>query len=303
MPSPIEIAWLIPLMPLAGSTLVGILLISFNKTMNRLSKPVSLLLISCIGISTIFSYALLNQHISGAIGNDQIINYSNSLTNLKLQIGLLLDKSSALSLSITCTIGLIFLILSHQFISRKKGYVRLFIWLGMFNSAIFGLESSLNLFEIGFFWIILIPLSYLIREFWYNKQEERKIDSRRILILDLVGTSLFIAGISTVAFLTGSIEFDAAGHKLIGLIDASNISTLNIIISCLLIVLGAGIRSSELIFEVFGENNSDSKPPIAAIIHSILITSICIFSLARLSLILMPLKIAIINSGLYPGSS
>ena len=45
MPSAAELAWLIPVLPLMGACLTGLGLISFNRTVNRLRKPVALLLI------------------------------------------------------------------------------------------------------------------------------------------------------------------------------------------------------------------------------------------------------------------
>ena len=45
MPPASELAWLIPVLPLAGATLVGLGLISFNRTVNRLKVPVAVLLI------------------------------------------------------------------------------------------------------------------------------------------------------------------------------------------------------------------------------------------------------------------
>ena len=46
MPTAAEIAWLIPVLPLIGACLSGLGLLSFNRTVNRLRKPVALLLIS-----------------------------------------------------------------------------------------------------------------------------------------------------------------------------------------------------------------------------------------------------------------
>jgi len=53
MPSPAELAWLIPVLPLFGAAVVGLGLISFNRTVNRLRKPVALLLISCVGAAAV----------------------------------------------------------------------------------------------------------------------------------------------------------------------------------------------------------------------------------------------------------
>jgi NAD(P)H-quinone oxidoreductase subunit 5 len=49
MPSAAELAWLIPVLPLFGALITGLGLISFNRTVNRLRKPVALLLITCVG--------------------------------------------------------------------------------------------------------------------------------------------------------------------------------------------------------------------------------------------------------------
>ena len=47
MPSAAELAWLIPVLPLRGACLSGLGLISFNRTVNRLRKPVAVLLLTC----------------------------------------------------------------------------------------------------------------------------------------------------------------------------------------------------------------------------------------------------------------
>ena len=59
MPSAADFAWLIPVLPLVGALITGLGLISFNRTINRLKKPVALLLISCIGAAAVISYAVL----------------------------------------------------------------------------------------------------------------------------------------------------------------------------------------------------------------------------------------------------
>ena len=66
MPSAAEVAWLIPVLPLAGALITGLGLISFNRTINRLRKPVALLLISCVGAAAVLSYAILAGQLAGA---------------------------------------------------------------------------------------------------------------------------------------------------------------------------------------------------------------------------------------------
>ena len=65
MPSAADSAWLIPVLPLIGALITGLGLISFNRTINRLRKPVALLLISCVGAAAVISYAVLIEQLGG----------------------------------------------------------------------------------------------------------------------------------------------------------------------------------------------------------------------------------------------
>ena len=67
MNSLIDLAWLVPATPMIGSLLVGLLLISFNRTINRLTKPITFLIINCIGVSTGLSFILYLRHLSGKL--------------------------------------------------------------------------------------------------------------------------------------------------------------------------------------------------------------------------------------------
>ena len=63
MPSAAELAWLIPVLPLAGAALSGLGLLTFSRTVNRLRRPVALMLISCVGAAAVLSYAVLAEQI------------------------------------------------------------------------------------------------------------------------------------------------------------------------------------------------------------------------------------------------
>ena len=78
MPSPAELAWLIPVLPLVGAALVGLGLISFNRTVNRLRKPVALLLITSVGAAAVLSYAVLAQQLAGAGPTEVLFNWASA---------------------------------------------------------------------------------------------------------------------------------------------------------------------------------------------------------------------------------
>ncbi len=119
MNSFLDLAWLIPAFPLVGASLIGILLVSFNRTMNRLSKPVSFLIINSIGLSTLLSIILYLKHLSGELFSLHLkIGTFDFIAKFSLE-----DYSSIILIAIGVTFFSISL-LSYYKLNRAIGYVR-----------------------------------------------------------------------------------------------------------------------------------------------------------------------------------
>ncbi len=114
----INSSFLIPLLPLSFSLLIAILVFSFNRTMNRLTKPVSFLLINSMLASTLYSSFLLYRHVNGKFDMQPFLFFkSNFIINFRL------DESSEILLIISGLIALGIMLLSYIKLPRKKGYV------------------------------------------------------------------------------------------------------------------------------------------------------------------------------------
>ena len=142
MPLLLKLSWIIPFAPFLGGFLVLILLISFNRTMNRLSKPVSYLLIVSVGVSTILSFLLYSNNLSG-----QVYNWEFTLSNAELHLGFYVDSVSTLTSTCFGLFILMIMITSLYLRERKKGYVAYFVFLGLACGAIFSFILSGELFH------------------------------------------------------------------------------------------------------------------------------------------------------------
>ncbi len=142
MPTLIDIAWLIPALPFCGAALLGVLFISFTKTMSRLSKPTGFILFSSVGISTIISYFLLSKELTNEIVKESSLNLFGGFGSLNLNIDILVDKFGSIMLSGACTIVIISMIFFHLNRFGKKGYVMLFTLLVLLSSVILTLPLS-----------------------------------------------------------------------------------------------------------------------------------------------------------------
>ena len=113
----INSSFLIPLLPLSFSLLIAILVFSFNRTMNRLTKPVSFLLINSILVSTLYSGFLFYRHVNGKFDIQPLLFNSDFLISFRL------DESSEILLIISGIIALAIMLLSYIKLPRNKGYV------------------------------------------------------------------------------------------------------------------------------------------------------------------------------------
>ena len=131
----LNLAWLIPGIPIIASIFIAVLLLSFSKTMNRLTKPVSYFLIISITFSEIINFILFKKNISG---NDLLF---------RTDFELVVDRPALL---VAESIGLIFLLimlLSVTKLKRRNGYVRYFIFLGFLSGFLYLFSFSGSLFH------------------------------------------------------------------------------------------------------------------------------------------------------------
>ena len=131
----LNLTWLIPGLPILASFFIGLLLLSFNKTMNRLTKPVSYFIIFSLLFSEIINFILFKKNISG---NDSIFGS---------ELQLVVDRPA---LIVAESIGLVILLImlySFAKLDRRSGYVRYFILLGFLSGFIYLFSFSGNLFH------------------------------------------------------------------------------------------------------------------------------------------------------------
>ena len=121
---------LIPLIPFFTSLFIFVLLVSFNRTLNRLTKPVTALVaLSLLSSAFISGFDYLNK-IEGELVLSKFLKFFED-TNLVIHLNLINEKIIIFfSLIMTLVIGL-----SFYKLPRKKGYVSLMISLGLISSS------------------------------------------------------------------------------------------------------------------------------------------------------------------------
>ena len=122
---------LIPLIPLVTSLLIFVLLVSFNRTLNRLTKPVTAMVaLSLLGSAFISSFDYFKK-IEKELALSEFLKFFEE-KNLVHHLNLVNEKIIIFfSLIMILIIGI-----SFYKLPRKKGYISLMISLGIISSSV-----------------------------------------------------------------------------------------------------------------------------------------------------------------------
>ena len=122
---------LIPLVPLLTSLFILILLASFNRTLNRLTKPVTALVALSLLSSAFISLFDYFKKIEEELVLSEFLKFFEE-KNLVIHLNLVNEKIIIFfSLIMILIIGI-----SFYKLPRKKGYVSLMISLGLISSSV-----------------------------------------------------------------------------------------------------------------------------------------------------------------------
>ena len=127
----INSATLIPLIPLVTTLFIFILLVSFNRTLNRLTKPVTALVALSLLSSAFISLFDYFRKVEEEIVLSEFLKFLET-KNLVIHLNLLNEKIIIFfSLIMVLIIGI-----SFYKLPRKKGYISLMIGLGLISSSV-----------------------------------------------------------------------------------------------------------------------------------------------------------------------
>ncbi len=108
-----------------------ILLVSFNRTINRLTKPVSFLLVFSLLVSALISSYLYLKKIEGELFLSNYVKFFES-KNLALHLNSLTEE---IIIFFTVIMAIVIGVLYYK-LPRQKGYVSLLIGISLISSSI-----------------------------------------------------------------------------------------------------------------------------------------------------------------------
>ena len=275
-----QYAWLIPVLPLIGATIVGLGLISFNKATNSLRQASSIFIVSFTGAAMVLSFALFWSQVSGHEPYLKMFEWA-SAGSFHLSMGYLVDHLTALMLVVVTTVAFLVMVYTDGYMAHDPSYVRFYAYLSLFSSSMLGLVISPNLVQIYIFWELVGMCSYLLIGFWYDRKAAADA-AQKAFVTNRVGDFGLLLGILGLFWATQSFDFGVIGDRLQQLVESGALSGGVAALLSVLVFLGPVAKSAQVPLHVWLPDAMEGPTPISALIHAATMVAAGVFLIARM---------------------
>ncbi|HEY9879635.1 MAG TPA: NAD(P)H-quinone oxidoreductase subunit 5 [Leptolyngbyaceae cyanobacterium] len=275
-----QYAWLIPVLPLMGATIVGTGLISYSQTTNKLRRPSAIFIVSLTGAAMVLSFLLFWSQVQGHEPYTKMIEWA-SAGDFRLSMGYTIDHLASLMLVIVTTVAFLVMVYTHGYMAHDPGYVRFYSYLSLFSSSMLGLVISPNLLQVYIFWELVGMCSYLLIGFWYNRKPAADA-CQKAFVTNRVGDFGLLLGMLAIFWATGSFEFDVMGDRMTALVENGSLSAGVAAIFAILVFLGPVAKSAQFPLHVWLPDAMEGPTPISALIHAATMVAAGVFLVARM---------------------
>jgi NADH-quinone oxidoreductase subunit L len=274
---------LIPLFPLLGALVLGVMHVSTCT-----GKPFSEKLygaLGCIGPVISFIYALIVYfQLKGMPADSRFLTHDAftwfSVGALHVTMGFLADPLSSLMLLFVTFIGSLIHIYSVGYMAGDENFGKFFSYMNLFlgSMLILVLGSGPVVMFVG--WEGVGLCSYLLISF-YSQDTDNVLAGNKAFIVNRIGDLGFVLG---MAFLFWAIG--ASGFDYLSLRENSHLLTPGIgLVVCLLLFVGACGKSAQIPLYVWLPDAMAGPTPVSALIHAATMVTAGVYMVARFSFI------------------
>ncbi len=272
----------VPLAPLAGSAIAGLLGTKFlgNVVGRKVSHTATIL---GVLIALIISVQTLMAVLDGATFNQDLYTWMQVGT-VKLAVGFQIDTLSAMMMCVVTSVSLMVHIYTIGYMAEDEGYNRFFSYISLFTFSMLMLVMSNNFLQLFFGWEAVGLVSYLLIGFWYTRPTAIFANMKAFLV-NRVGDFGFILGIGLLLAASGTMHYGetfAQADKLVGM-TVPGIGWPLLTAACICLFIGAMGKSAQFPLHVWLPDSMEGPTPISALIHAATMVTAGIFMVSRMS--------------------
>ena len=260
--------WLIPILPLAGFLINGILGRRFSKS-----------LVNTVAISSVVLSFLWVLHTISAMGDlntPRVEHYFTWIQSGAINIGcdFLVDRLTIVMLLVVTGIGSLIHIYSIGYMAHEGGYYRFFAYLNlfMFFMLVLVLGASFLLLFVG--WEGVGLCSYLLIGFYFDKKFATDAGNKAFIV-NRIGDFGFSLAMFYMFKNFGSLDFDKVFHQ------AASAPEWVLTTIGLLLMVGACGKSAQIPLYVWLPDAMAGPTPVSALIHAATMVTAGVYMTAR----------------------
>jgi len=267
--------WIIPILPLAGAAINGLLGKRFSKAL------VNTIALGSTALA--FGYALWVAAQFFGMPSSAIPYIENSRRwmtsgSFSVEYGFWLDQLSLVMLLIVTGVGFVIHVFSVGYMAHEDGYYRYFSYLNlfMFFMLVLILANSYLVMFVG--WEGVGLASYLLIGFWFTKPAA--VDAgKKAFITNRVGDFGFLIALFLLVKHFGTLQYDGVFNAVSGLGIETTTGFLTAI--GLLMLMGATGKSAQIPLYVWLPDAMEGPTPVSALIHAATMVTAGVYMVCR----------------------
>jgi NADH-quinone oxidoreductase subunit L len=257
---------LIPILPVVGAALNGLLGARFPKPL------VTLIGLGAPLLSLLLALGCLWQYSHGVYpGPFEQVLYPWTTGDLTIDVAFLLDPLSAVMLFVVTFVGFLIHVYSAGYMGHEEGYRRYFAYLNLFMSAMLLLILGNNFLVMFVGWEGVGLCSYLLIGFYYD-QPVPPAAGKKAFIVNRIGDFAFLVGMFALIASFGTLRYSeifpriAADPALATGDYAFGLSLASFVALCFFV--GAMGKSAQIPLYVWLPDAMAGPTPVSALIHA-----------------------------------
>lgn len=267
----VDIAWLIPLLPLIGFLIIGL----GNKVLSKT-------FVSIIGCSTILGsfiivLSLLFPLISGTLTATTLTYFTwFKAAGLSVPFSFLIDPLSVLMMTVITGVGFLIHVYSAGYMSHDEGFARYFSYLNLFVFSMLLLVMGSNYVVLFAGWEGVGLCSYLLIGFWFKNNSYNNA-AKKAFIMNRIGDLGFLLGMLLIFVHFGSFEYGEVFSKA----ETQSVDPQILTWITILLFVGAMGKSAQIPLYTWLPDAMAGPTPVSALIHAATMVTAGIYMIVR----------------------
>ncbi|MGH9604019.1 MAG: NADH-quinone oxidoreductase subunit L [Terriglobales bacterium] len=265
--------WLIPLLPLTGAAINGLLGKNFSR------RTVSAIALFFSGSA--FAWSLVVASKFSGPASESVAAWIQAGA-FRVNFGFYLDQLSLVMILVVTGVGFLIHVYSAGYMAEDQGYYRFFSYLNLFMFFMLALVLADNYLLMFVGWEGVGLASYLLIGFWFTR-DSAAAAGKKAFIVNRIGDFGFLIGMFLMVKTFGSLEFAEVFPAVSRYAPETTAGVLTAI--ALLLLMGAAGKSAQVPLYVWLPDAMEGPTPVSALIHAATMVTAGVYMVARSSAI------------------